>query len=311
MVLLIPVDLKYPGWALEISVQQFLLALTVGCVSFTLFLKAPTILPIMRKFRVDAPHDLENLSRIETSIFLSVESLAKIAKLKERGYLHEKSFQKLHSHYHEQLSLARKEFDAFESVHKKDIGDILTKNLSIHALGIERFYIKELHTYNEVDESTFQLLMKKNEKQMERISLGEAQLKNVTTDRPDDGIQIPVIETAILKRYMLVRARQVTAHKVLKELRHFEGIDFLYGRKEFQDIIGLYGSFHARAKLERDRLIAENEGLTTAFDSILAEKSILKMGETFVDEFTEKGILTPKMKALLSHDIENRLTAMQ
>jgi len=50
MVLLIPEDLVISGWTLDISVRDFVLALTVGCIVFTTFVKATTIFPIMRYF---------------------------------------------------------------------------------------------------------------------------------------------------------------------------------------------------------------------------------------------------------------------
>lgn len=50
MVLLIPEDMKLPGWTLAISIHDFVLALTVGCIVFTTFVKATTIFPIMKYF---------------------------------------------------------------------------------------------------------------------------------------------------------------------------------------------------------------------------------------------------------------------
>ncbi len=50
MVLLIPENLAVPGWTLEMPVRDFVLALTVGCIVFTTFVKATTIFPIMRHF---------------------------------------------------------------------------------------------------------------------------------------------------------------------------------------------------------------------------------------------------------------------
>ena len=57
MVLLIPADLSIPGWMLDISVREFVLGLTVGCVVFTLFIKALTITPMMKKLHIDCEAD--------------------------------------------------------------------------------------------------------------------------------------------------------------------------------------------------------------------------------------------------------------
>lgn len=50
MVLLIPEDLTLPGWTMDISVRDFILALTVGCIVFTTFIKATTIFPLLKRF---------------------------------------------------------------------------------------------------------------------------------------------------------------------------------------------------------------------------------------------------------------------
>lgn len=52
MALLIPADLSFPGWQFPLSVQEFILGLTVGCVVFTLFIKALTITPLMKKLHI-------------------------------------------------------------------------------------------------------------------------------------------------------------------------------------------------------------------------------------------------------------------
>lgn len=57
MALLIPADLSIPGWTLDIAVREFVLGLTVGCVVFTLFIKALTITPMMKKLHIDCETD--------------------------------------------------------------------------------------------------------------------------------------------------------------------------------------------------------------------------------------------------------------
>lgn len=52
MALLIPESLTLSGWTLDMSVRDFILALTVGCIVFTTFVKATTIFPIMKKLRL-------------------------------------------------------------------------------------------------------------------------------------------------------------------------------------------------------------------------------------------------------------------
>jgi CPA1 family monovalent cation:H+ antiporter len=52
MCLLIPTTLTFPGWTEEYSVRDFLTALTIGCVYFTLIFKATTIEGLMKKLKI-------------------------------------------------------------------------------------------------------------------------------------------------------------------------------------------------------------------------------------------------------------------
>jgi CPA1 family monovalent cation:H+ antiporter len=59
IVLLIPADYRIEGWNLDHSVRDFLLALTIGCILATLFIKSPLITPIMKKLKIDTPDPLK------------------------------------------------------------------------------------------------------------------------------------------------------------------------------------------------------------------------------------------------------------
>ena len=61
MALLIPQTLTVPGWSNEASVYNVILAFTTGCIFVTLFFKATTIGPLMRRLKVT------NMSTLETA----------------------------------------------------------------------------------------------------------------------------------------------------------------------------------------------------------------------------------------------------
>ncbi|MFA5924882.1 MAG: hypothetical protein WC856_26970 [Methylococcaceae bacterium] len=54
MVLLIPKDLTIPGWTLDFTLKQFIAAVTIGSIYFTLLVKATTIGKVMHVLKIDA-----------------------------------------------------------------------------------------------------------------------------------------------------------------------------------------------------------------------------------------------------------------
>ena len=66
MVLLIPSTIVLPSWNISsVSVHDFLLSLTLGCVIFSIFVKTITITPLIRYFKIDAMDDVEEFGYIE------------------------------------------------------------------------------------------------------------------------------------------------------------------------------------------------------------------------------------------------------
>lgn len=61
MALFIPENFTLPNWPLETSIRDFVLALTVGCIIFTTFVKATSIPTFLKKFRITDPTDIETI----------------------------------------------------------------------------------------------------------------------------------------------------------------------------------------------------------------------------------------------------------
>lgn len=61
MALFIPADFSPEWWQLETSVRDFVLALTVGCIIFTTFVKATTIPWVLKTLKITAPTKIEKI----------------------------------------------------------------------------------------------------------------------------------------------------------------------------------------------------------------------------------------------------------
>jgi CPA1 family monovalent cation:H+ antiporter len=87
MVLLIPDDLMVPGWELAATPKEFLLAITIGCIAATLFIKATTIRSLVNKFKLSDLTPIEEVEYQEARALIHHKVSEQLEKYKERGYI--------------------------------------------------------------------------------------------------------------------------------------------------------------------------------------------------------------------------------
>ncbi|MDF1682799.1 MAG: hypothetical protein P1U46_03675 [Patescibacteria group bacterium] len=97
---------------------------------------------------------------------------------------------------------------------------------------MEKQQLKELFFYNEIDEKNFKYILRKIEKQLERLEQTHVQLRSISKIQNDYDIFSRVL-VSIYKRkstdldsYIRNRTRVIITRKVIKELRLLSEIDF-------------------------------------------------------------------------------------
>lgn len=135
MVLLVPQDLALPGWSVEgASLRDFLLSLTLGCVVFSVFVKTLTIAPLIRHFKIDRLHEIEEFEYAEGRILMVSAALEKIKKVRKGGYVDTVEERALTAKYSKILEEARQ--DARELMDRKgdEFGNLVRRVAALHAL---------------------------------------------------------------------------------------------------------------------------------------------------------------------------------
>lgn len=314
MVLLIPENLTVAGWTMDASIRDFILALTVGCIVFTTFIKTTTIIPLMRRFRIDQLHEVEEVEFIEGRMYMLIEVLAKIERLAIKEYISSEERDMLMGQYRQEMKKTKELLDVLIHDKKDHLPELIRRVVTLHALGIEKYHLKELYMYNEISEEAFKILMRKIESQIYRIESGKPQIKG----EGEKGESPTFIERGFyavqgllskktdktLAKYMISRARKVTADKAIKGLLVLQGIDFITGRKEFQEVVALYEEFRNKAHAECNVLRDECHDKILAFDSRLTNKSLLKTQESIAEDLYHKEIISPKLYIRFKETIE-------
>lgn len=165
MVLLIPDDLTLPGWSLAYSIKDFITALTIGCIYFTLLIKATTIGIIIRKLKIDALSDQEDLSYFQSKSLIYHDMLAKLDDLLKHKQISGNQHQDLSDYYRSLLDQQHIGYNEPKLGSERLIEDML----SLFALNLEKTELKEIFRRDEINETGYKKILNTLETQIARV----------------------------------------------------------------------------------------------------------------------------------------------
>lgn len=299
------------GWNFDFSIRDFLTVITIGSIMFTLFIKATTIWFIMKKLWVSKLHELEEFEHQEWKILAYLKMLEKLDGLYHKNYLTISEVNNLRFKYETELKSAIENLKKLiDSKWIENGNDLIKRALSLHALGIEKQYLKDLYTYNEIEEKNFKYILNKINRQIERLESGKPQLKDIAEDIIEDDFFQKIVnfftneKHTFIDTYITNRSKAIITRKVIKELKTLSNIDFWFDKKMFDDMIALYENFNTVAN-EKKYLIFEKHTIETSFvEWKLADKSLLKLEESVIKDLLNKEIITPKLYIQFMDEIE-------
>lgn len=318
MVLLVPVSLTLPNWSVEgVSVRDFLLSLTLGCVMFSVFVKTITIAPLIRRFKIDALHEIEEFEYAEGRILMASEALAKIKQVRKHGYIDTEEERLLSEKYGKMLADARKDAEILMEKKGADFGNLVRRVAALHALGIEKFWLKHLYKYGEIPEPVFKKIMKRVAAQIRRVEKGESQIDRVKRkgQKADiferlseyliDRLE-PKIEP-VKEKYLELRTIHIVIEKALDGLVELGRVDFVGNRAEFSEVVELYEGFRSHAEKERRTLFRNHKTELRRLSAKLTEKSLIEAEEAILEDLSAKEIVSPKLAIRFEKEIAKRL----
>lgn len=301
------------GWNYSFHIKEFLLILTITSILFTLFVKAPTISVMMRRMWVDKLHKLESFEHEEGRILANFKILQKLHVSYKKAYLTQYEYDELKSTYTNKLADAVSKMKEILAGNPDEADTLIRRAISLHALWIEKQYLKELFFYNEIDEKNFKYILRKIEKQMERIENESPQLRKFTKGDMDyDIFSKFAIKTfrdcsSMMDWYIRNRARVIITRKVIKELRALSEIDFGFNNAIFDEVIILYASFNKVADEKRLKLLSGHKTTIMAVESKLVNKSLLRLEEKVIKDLYNKEIITPKLYIKFMEEVEEEM----
>lgn len=308
LVLLVPADIVIPGWTLDIGVQDFLLVLTVACIFVTLFIKAPLIGPLMRKFNVGNLTSLEVVSGNHAQAVIEGTIIEKIKTFAEKGYIPRAVADRMIAEHEMELTKNR---DAYRLDLHPELKVLSEKVLGLYIIGLEKEVLKELLTFDEINERVFKRINGKLVIQGEDIEAGRAlELSKVRDHRDFFENVAEWMRTLFFSKathedlrqdYLYYRTQALLARKVLKELRRIsdEFSTPVFDETLMQAEKERYQTYLAEAERVAEAVKAKNPKVVDALDVTLAHRSVYRIEERYLDRLKHRDMLTPKLHITL------------
>lgn len=313
VVLLIPADYRPADWMYSYSPQQFLLALTIGCILATLFVKAVTIGALVNKLKVNAPSPLDEAHEFDLALYYLFTKDARFEEQKAKGFVDAEYYKVIKEKVRLKIEEVKNKREALLATY----GDSLfEQSLHLAAVDIEEHYLKELYNNGEVCERVYRRIKGKLTLQKEKIEMAqhEDMDPSVYTDRKDifDGL-MNFMQTVLDKTsktfapyesLQYYRAQTIISRKVVKTLSSMQE---QYGAPvfvvpAFEKVIALYTKHKEQAQAKMDAVLADAKDVLAPHIARLTSRSLEASGNKSLAYLGEKGIATES----IAHTIEEK-----
>lgn len=302
IVLLIPDDLQVAGWQYAYSPKDFLLAITIGCILATLFIKAPLIGKIMHRLKIDKPDPLTLAHEANLRIYAILTEKARFEKHRTKGFVRDSEYRLLVRDVTSQLEKARSERD---SLAIKFDTKLFEQSLHIMAVSVERLTLRELYQNSEVSENTLRKILGKLNLQLETIEA--ARLDDIDPTRHMDRKDIfdrlvTFMQTVLVRkpetpvsiaRLEYYRAQMVMARKAVKVLTEMqrEFNEPVFYEAAFKKIIEKYELYRTQNAEKVDRLLEKHSDELAPYMGHLAKSSLTASARKGIDSLRLRGVI--------------------
>ena len=314
VILLIPDNLTVPEWPYEYSPKEFILALTIGCILATLFIKAPLMGKVMSWLKIDKPDPLETAYNIDLGMYYLLTEQDRLTLHKTRGFVADEYYEDVRTHLLERIEQTLRERKAVVDEYGRDI---LEQSIRMMAIQIERTVLKQLFINREVTEVVYRKLIRKLNHQTEKIEAAEHDLINpsISRDRKDvfdvlvASVQRPF--TALFsgkvgapeQTLQYYRAQMIMARKTVKVLdtMQLEHERPVFAEAPFKKVRNIYDTYRRQSAGKMDEVVATNGDELAGYLATLAQRSIRASGGRALDFLETKGLVAESVSESIEH----------
>jgi len=317
MVLLIPDNLTFADWPLTVSPKELVLSLTIGCIAFTLFIKAVSIKHLIQHFNLNGLTSIEEVEYQEAMAIIHHKVTEKVKRYKKRGYIDEQIADSLLKKHDSDFSKACAQVNKLSTKKKEDLA---LRVLRIFSIGIEKRFLKKLYNDGEVTEDVFRQIQGKLRLQLEAIEEGNLQ-PNLTIhedsydviDKLLDSIpkrirrisKQPEDNREFNNKYMYYRAQAILSRKVLKELQTLNKVcNSIFTDEAVKHVTDLYTSFKQNSEHKLFNLSKNNTKYSKKLSELLATYGVRTIENNALEDIFKKELVTKKLYLNIKEEIK-------
>ncbi len=318
MVLLIPDDLTVVGWTLSYTPKEFILALTIGCIFATLFVKATTMKFVARRLGIGVFSALERLEYQEASALIHLRALERISRFTEKGYIDAHTAGILRKEHQQRLEQACIACTDQMRVNDAVIGE---RVLRLYTIGIEKEALDTLYDYGEVNEKVYRRVLAKLSSQYERIESGlkeidpSEEVSDVLSRLAHGMKKMFSPREAVYSEedlYLYYRTQSVLSRFVIRALKHLDKqyAPILFGEQAMVHIKSIYESF-LEGSTQKMRVVTERiPEKAKILSEQFARRAVLEAESNVLEELSHRFMITPKVFIAIRDDIERESNAL-
>jgi CPA1 family monovalent cation:H+ antiporter len=314
MVLLIPDDLVMPNWPYNYSIKDFIIAITIGSIYFTLLIKAPTIGKMVRWLKIDALLPHEELSYYKSKALIYKNISDQTEQLYQHHQINEDQYKTFANNCQLQLQQV---YDQCE-VKTVNSSHVIENMLRIYTLALQKTELKVLFRRNEMNESIYKKNLNILETQTERVEQDRQKLKSLNEYITNWATTLGKIarkvflqpenrnEAQELYLYYLTQYKLIS--KVLQELSTLEDsplYEVFDNRKAIQNVISIYQSLKSKTEREMQQELKTNQALLDDFNEQSAKALLRTVQNNTLKELHKNEIISAKLYVLLNKELND------
>jgi CPA1 family monovalent cation:H+ antiporter len=302
IVLLIPENFSIKGWHYPYSPRDFLLALTIGCILTTLFVKAPLVGRIMRRYGISEPEPLKEAYKTDLAMYYALAKKKRLSEYAVLGILSTAAHERNLEYINKVIEILHQKRD--QLVRSQGIS-ILEQSLHFTMISVEKSILKRLFVNKELDERTYRRILSKLKLQIEKIESAEHDQINPHdyTDRKDifdrlvSLIQLPFdrssIELTPAQKLEYYRTQRIMARKAIEaaDLMQHGQDDALFPKAVYDSVLDVYRSYMSGSLSKFEKICKDHPLIAQQHREHLALRSLFASGNRAMNYLHHRGLV--------------------
>lgn len=302
-VLLIPENFTLADWNYPYSPRDFLVALTIGCILATMFIKAPLIGPMMRRYNIREFDPLKTAHECDLGIYYLQTERNRLLNHKQKGFISDDQYKHLLKEVEQKLATVEHE-------RRKLIGEhgltIFVQSLHLAMVHVEIATLKRLYINDELNEAIYRKIRGKLDLQREKIEYAQHNSIDPVAyiDRKDVFDRLMNFmrtlftrssprEMTLEERLKYYRAQMIMARKAvttIARMQHsFDRPVFL--RHTYEEVSGRYRTYREQSARKMNALVEKNRAALSPVLAELAERTLSTSGIRALGYLHENGLV--------------------